>query len=75
MNTAKMMGLKELASCYYPDIRPDSASTRLRAVINRHSELKAKLLNAGYEERQRTFTPRQVALLFDYLGEPRGGKR
>ncbi len=61
---------QELAVLYFPDIRPESASSQLSRWINRDPELLEELRRVGYHKHQRTFTPRQVNILFDHLGDP-----
>ena len=39
-------------------------------VLNWRRELAAALRKTGYDERKRSFTPKQVKLIFEYLGEP-----
>jgi len=61
---------QEVAVLYFPYIRPESASSQLSRWINRDSELLDELRRVGYIKHQRTFTPRQLTILFDHLGEP-----
>jgi hypothetical protein len=60
----------ELAQAYAPNIAPASARNRLVAWIRHNRELHRALLEAGYYPKQQVFTPRQVELIFQYLGEP-----
>ena len=60
----------ELASLYFPGTAPDVASQRLRRWINRCAALKSELLQAGYQPRCRSLSPREVRLIVYYLGEP-----
>lgn len=59
-----------LACMYYPDNTEERAVQRLRQCILRCPELLEALQRVGYQPKMRTFTPAQVALLFEYLGEP-----
>lgn len=61
---------RALACMYYPDNTEERAVQRLRESILRCPELHDALHHLGYRPKMRTFTPAQVALLFDYLGEP-----
>ncbi|MDR1202260.1 MAG: DUF4248 domain-containing protein [Tannerellaceae bacterium] len=61
---------QELALLYFPDILPESASRQLSRRILRDEELYAELLKAGYMHRQRIYSPLQIAILFDHLGDP-----
>lgn len=42
----------------------------LKNWINRNSNLLIALKNAGYNKYQKNFTPKQVEILYEYLGEP-----
>ena len=61
---------KELATMYFVNCSPRSATTQLRRWIKRNQSLKNELTETGYKEGQRVFTPRQVELVFRHLGEP-----
>lgn len=67
----KSYGKSELALLYFPD-----ASTPLGALHNLHSwirgnrDLFAALRSCGMPPRSKFFTPREVSLIFHYLGEP-----
>jgi hypothetical protein len=63
-------GWAELAMCYNPSVLPASASRLLRRWVNRNVPLSSSLAEAGFRDRQRVLTPKQVALIIDYLGEP-----
>ena len=60
---AQALYTKELAAMYF-------ANTHLKRWIDRNESLKNELTETGYIEGQRVFTPRQVELVFRYLGEP-----
>lgn len=70
MKTNRIYSHKELAALYFPDILPESASTQLSRWIHRDEELWNELRHAGYTKKQRLYTPRQVAILMDHLGDP-----
>ncbi|RHJ82342.1 DUF4248 domain-containing protein [Parabacteroides sp. AM08-6] len=70
MNKNRVWGHTELAVLYFPYMQIKSASTRLGVMIKRDEELLADLKRAGYFKGQRTFTPRQVHILLDHLGDP-----
>mgnify|MGYP000563951655 CR=1 FL=1 len=57
----------ELAQAYAPEITSQAALNRLAAWIRLLTEA---LRQTGYYTKQRLFTSRQVALIFEYLGEP-----
>ena len=62
--------MKELAGLYFPASSPRSATTQLRRWINRNNDLTEALAQTGLKKGQRLLTPRQVALILEYLGEP-----
>lgn len=62
--------MKELAGLYFPTSSPRSATTQLRRWINLNNELTDALAQTGLKKGQRLLTPRQVALILEYLGEP-----
>lgn len=70
MQINRVYGHTELAMLYLPGILPKSASSQLALWINRDEDLLNDLLKAGYKKGQRMYTPRQVAILIDHLGEP-----
>ena len=60
----------ELAQAYAPEITSQAALNRLAAWIRLNRPLTEALRQTGYYTKQRLFTSRQVALIFEYLGEP-----
>ncbi len=60
----------ELAQAYAPHISEGAALNRLSQWIRLNAPLTEALKQTGYRNKQRLFTSRQVALIFDYLGEP-----
>lgn len=60
----------ELAQAYAPDISPGAALNRLALWIRVNTSLSEALAQTGYQSKQRVFTSKQVALIFEYLGEP-----
>lgn len=63
-------GYGELAQLYFPNISKKSASVQLRKWIIINQLLKDNLTQSGYKPRQRIFTPKQVTLIIEHLGEP-----
>ena len=60
----------ELAEAYAPFLTTNSAQNRLALWIDLNPQLSQALAQTGYRRTQRVFTSRQVALIFEYLGEP-----
>ena len=66
-----MMKKSELARRYFPNAKTDnSACTMLAQYMRRCTSLMTELREVGYYPTQRMLTPRQVALITHYLGEP-----
>ena len=63
-------GRTELAQLYNPHLAPSTAWHRLRAWIDRCPGLAGQLAASGYNGSQRTWTPAQVRLIVEALGEP-----
>ena len=60
----------ELAQAYAPYLATGSALNRLALWIRLNEPLSTALMQTGYRTNQRTFTSKQVALIFEHLGEP-----
>ena len=69
-STIRTYGRTELAQLYSPYITPDAAWRRLRRWIAFNKSLTKKLAASGYIPTQRVFTPAQVKLIMDELGDP-----
>lgn len=63
-------GRRELAAAYSPGVSPGAAWRKLDGWIRRAPGLTDRLAGAGYDGRSRTFTPAQVRLIVEALGEP-----
>jgi len=62
---------KELSLCYFPTSEnPHSAVNRLMAWINRCEPLCKALEAEGYQKTSKWFSPREIRLIIQYLGEP-----
>ena len=61
---------KELALLYFPDSTPETAVKHLMTMIRRNDMLWDELQEMGYNKRRKTFTPREVKAIFDWLGAP-----
>ena len=60
----------ELAKAYAPDICPGAALNRLANWIRTNKQLSEALRQTDYRTKQHMFTSKQVALIFEHLGEP-----
>ncbi|MBQ6746386.1 MAG: DUF4248 domain-containing protein [Bacteroidaceae bacterium] len=73
MNTefkVRSYGRRELAMLYCPDIAPASAHKKFNLWIGRSPGLLDRLRQLGYSSGQRQFTPIQVQLIVNAIGEP-----
>ena len=61
---------KELALLYFPDSTPGTAVKHLMVTIRRNDMLWDELQAMGYYTRRKTFTPREVRAIIDWLGAP-----
>ena len=62
---------RELATKYFPDtVQAETAVANLRNLMRRNHEMMDELAAAGYRICDKVFTPRQVAIIVRYLGEP-----
>ena len=63
-------GRSELASLYSPNIEPLSAWREFKRWMAKSPHLMENLEAFGYDQRQHIFTPLQVRLIINALGEP-----
>lgn len=63
-------GIGELALLYCPDITVGAARRKLMRWIAIHPSLPEALYASGFNGRVRSFTPAQVHLIVEALGEP-----
>lgn len=68
--TVRAYTKSELAHLYNPQMTVKNATQVLRRWIQHNQELHNALISLGYTDRSRIFTPRQVQLIIDILGEP-----
>lgn len=67
---ARAMSKSELALMYLPHLTPHSAVNRLMSWVKYNPQLMCDLEDASYRSRQQMLTARQVAIVFQHLGEP-----
>lgn len=71
MNEVKQYRKSELALLYFPDCQTkEGALANLKSWIKGNSDLTAALKACGMPPRNKSFTPKEVALIFEFLGEP-----
>lgn len=63
-------GRTELAQMYCPEMHPRAAFRKLMHWIDIYPHLNEQLLAHGYIPHSRTYTPAQVKLIVEALGEP-----
>lgn len=71
LGSVGMLSKAELAMRYFPDtINKSVARHHLMQWITRNPELWLRLQSLGYRKGCQFFSPRMVACIYDYLGEP-----
>lgn len=65
---------RELAKLYSPNVCPKSDLRLMNAYIHRAEGLLPALEATGYSHHARHFTPLQLALVLEHLGEPFDGE-
>ena len=68
--TFRTYGKGELAQLYSPMVGERAACKKLQIWIERNAELHDALLRSGLTRRSKEYTPYQVRLIVDALGEP-----
>ena len=67
----KTYGKSELALLYFPEAQStNGALCNLKYWISRNEQLTEKLRDCGMPQNAKNYTPREVALIVEYLGEP-----
>ncbi len=61
---------KELGQMYFPHSTHQAAVNHLMKWICRCTPLLNQLYEIGYDKRSKDFTPRQIKLIVEFLGEP-----
>jgi len=62
----------DLAVAYFPFINQNAARNKLMQFINNNAELMRKLEGVGYTRLCRSFSPKQVEIIVNHLGDPFG---
>ncbi len=63
-------GRMELAQAYCPNMNPRAAYRKLSQWIDRYPHLREQLICIGVSPKSRTYTPAQVRMIVEALGEP-----
>lgn len=71
--TIRPYGVGELAALYFPHIQQSSAVNQLRRWVHESPDLLEELQAAGWKRYRKVFSPKQVAIIVDHLGEPERG--
>ena len=66
----KSYGVGELACLFLPMLNNRSASNQFRSWIKKNEKLKQALIDVGFQNRQKIYTPKQVQIIIEHLGEP-----
>ena len=66
----RMYTKKELALMYFPESMPRTAVNHLMAWIRLCTPLWDELLKMGYCKTSKSYSPKQVKAIVEYLGEP-----
>lgn len=71
MAVIKQYRKSELALLYFPECETkEGALANLKSWIKGNRELISALRSCGMSSRNKTYTPKEVSLIFHYLGEP-----
>lgn len=68
--TSRFYSKKELALLYFPDSEPRIARAHLMRWIANCKPLCAALHETHYDPKAKYFSPKQLKLVLEYLGEP-----
>ncbi|MBO4752450.1 MAG: DUF4248 domain-containing protein [Bacteroidales bacterium] len=68
--TIRAYSKKELALIFFPDSAPRTAVNHLMAMIRGCDMLWDELQGMGYYNKRKTFTPREVRAIVEWLGVP-----
>jgi len=60
----------EIAALYMPDSSVETARAYLSSWIKHNANLSDELKATGYTPRAKLLTPKQIRIIFHYLGEP-----
>ena len=61
---------QDLAMAYFPDRSKESAGKLLAREIHSNKPLLAALQTTGYSRPRKILSPKQIQIIFSFLGEP-----
>jgi hypothetical protein len=61
---------QDLAAAYFPNHSNESASKRFAHEIHSNKPLLAALQTTGYSRPRKILSPKQIQIIFSFLGEP-----
>jgi hypothetical protein len=67
---SQFMFKQDLASAYFPDNSKETASKRFAHEIHSNKPLLAALQATGYSRPRKILSPKQIQIIFSFLGEP-----
>ena len=67
---AGSLSFSQMAAAYAPELCDRAARRRLTSWLRINPQLMKRLQETGFKEKQRVLTPRQVEIIYEFLGEP-----
>ena len=61
---------QDLAMAYFPDRNKESAGKLLAREIHTNAPLMAELSKTAYSSQRKLLSPKQIQIIFSFLGEP-----
>lgn len=70
MEEIRSYGFRELATLFFPDSTPESASHQFKRCIMGNKKFYDELVENGYKSGKRILLPIHVNITFKYMGKP-----
>lgn len=67
---SQFMFKQDLAMAYFPDRSKESAGKLLAREIHTNEPLMAELSRTAYSPKRKLLSPKQIQIIFSFLGEP-----
>ncbi|MCR4811017.1 MAG: DUF4248 domain-containing protein, partial [Bacteroidales bacterium] len=67
---SQFMFKQDLAQAYFPDRSKESAGKLLAREIHTNEPLMAELSRTAYSRPRKILSPKQIQIIFSFLGEP-----